>query len=107
MGRRTQAERDAMTMEMLFALFAGAVLAGAAYFGVAAFLPNVFGSLRDQEGLLGPLALAVTAVVFIAVVSIVLTRFRRATRLRRQAGGLPGGPRGPRPGGAGRTSSDS
>jgi membrane protein implicated in regulation of membrane protease activity len=93
-----------MTMEMLFALFAGAILAGAAYFGVTAFLPNVVGSLRDQEGLIGPLALAVTAVVFIVVVSIVLTRFRRATRLRRQAAGPPGGHRAPRPG---RTSPDS
>ncbi|CBG75234.1 putative membrane protein [Streptomyces scabiei 87.22] len=100
MGRRTQAERDAMTMEMLFALFAGAVLAGAAYFGVTAFLPNAFGSLRDRESLIGPLALAVTAVVFIVVVSIVLTRFRRATRLRRQAAGQ----RAPRPR---RTSPDS
>lgn len=94
-------------MEMLFALFAGAVLAGAAYFGVTAFLPNVFGSLRDQEGLTGPLALAVTVVVFIVVVSIVLTRFRRATRLRRQAAGPPGGHRTPRPDRPGRTSPDS
>lgn len=94
-------------MEMLFALFARAVLAGAAHFGVAAFLPNLFGSLRDREGLLGPLALVVTAVVFIAVVSIVLTRSRRATRLRRQAGGPPGGHRGPRPSRPGRTSPDS
>ncbi|MFE7762801.1 DUF6332 family protein [Streptomyces sp. NPDC057438] len=104
MGKRTQAERDAMTMEMLFALFAGAVLAGAAYFGVTEFLPSAFGSLGDRRSLLDLLALAVTAVVFVAVVTVVLTRFRHAAGLRRQAAGPPGGHHSAPPGG---TSPDS
>jgi hypothetical protein len=101
MGRRTQAERDAMTTEMGFALFAGAVLAGAAYFGVTEFLPA---SLRDGWSVLGPLAFTV---VFVVVVSIVLTRLRRATRLRRQAAGPPGGRRSAQPSQPGRTNPDS
>ncbi|MFD9041150.1 DUF6332 family protein [Streptomyces bottropensis] len=107
MGRRTQAERDAMTTEMVFAFCAGAVLAGAAFFGVTEFLPHVFGSLRDRWSLLGPLALTVSVVVFVAVVTIVLTRFRHATRRRRQ----PAGPLDARlpaqPGQPGRTNPDS
>ncbi|WP_216589772.1 DUF6332 family protein [Streptomyces brasiliscabiei] len=80
MGRRTQAERDAMTTEIGFALFAGTVLAGAAYFGVAEFLPDVVGSLRGRPSLLSALAVSTTVVVFIVVVTIVLTRFRRVAR---------------------------
>ncbi|MFE7834859.1 DUF6332 family protein [Streptomyces sp. NPDC057474] len=107
MGRRTQAERDAMTTEIGFALFAGAVSAGAAYFGVTEFLPNLFGSLRGRWSLLGPLALTVTVVVFVAVVTIVLTRFRRATRVGRHAAERPGGPGSAQPSRPGRTNPDS
>lgn len=107
MGRRTQAERDAMTTEIGFALFAGAVSAGAAYFGVTEFLPNVVGSLRGRWNVLGPLAVTATAVVFVAVVSIVLTRFRRAVQAGRQAPAPPGGPGAARPGQPGRTNPDS
>ncbi|WP_405892580.1 MULTISPECIES: DUF6332 family protein [unclassified Streptomyces] len=107
MGRRTQAERDAMTTEIGFAFFAGAVLAGAAYFGVTELLPHFFGSLRGRWSLLGPLALSVTVVVFVAVVTIVLTRFRRATRVSRQVPEEPGRPRSAQPSQPGRTNPDS
>ncbi|MGW0843861.1 DUF6332 family protein [Streptomyces sp. NPDC002787] len=107
MGRRTQAERDAMTTEIGFALFAGAVLAGATYFGVTEFLPKVFGSLRGRWSLLGPLAFTATVVVFVAVVTIVLTRFRHATRVARQAPAPPGRPASAQPSRPGRTNPDS
>ncbi|MFF6783255.1 DUF6332 family protein [Streptomyces sp. NPDC012510] len=102
MGRRTQAERDAMTTEIGFALFAGAVLAGAAYFSVTELLPSLFESLRGRWSLVGPLAFTATVVVFIAVVTIVLTRFRHATRAGRQATAppdRPGSARSGKPGG--------
>lgn len=95
-----------MTTEIGFALFAGAVSAGAAYFGVTEFLPNVVGALRGRWNVLGPLAVTATAVVFVAVVSIVLTRFRRAV----QAGRVPAPPGGPgaaQPSQPGRTNPDS
>lgn len=73
-----------MTTEIGFALFAGAVLAGVAYFGVTEFLPDVVGSLRSRPDMLRHLGASLTVVVFIVVVSIVLTRFRRAGRPARQ-----------------------
>lgn len=96
-----------MTTEIGFALFAGAVLAGAAYFGVTEFLPNLFGSLRGRRSLLGPLALTATVVVFVAVVTVVLTRFRRATRPPARAPAEPGGPGPAQPSQPGRTNPDS
>lgn len=93
-----------MTTEIGFALFAGAVLAGAAYFGVTEFLPSVFGSLRGRWNLLGPIALSVTVVVFVAVVTAVLTRFRRAARSDRQQ---PARPSPAQPSQPGRTNPDS
>lgn len=96
-----------MTTEIGFALFAGAVLAGAAYFGVTEFLPNLFGSLRGRWSLLGALAFTVTAVVFVAVVTIVLTRFRRATRSSGRAPAEPGRPGPAQPSQPGRTNPDS
>lgn len=96
-----------MTTEIGFALFAGAVLAGAAYFGVTEFLPNLFGSLRGRWSLLGALAFTVTAVVFVAVVTIVLTRFRRATRSSGRALAEPGRPDPAQPSQPGRTNPDS
>ncbi|MFF9776017.1 DUF6332 family protein [Streptomyces sp. NPDC013978] len=108
MGRRTQAERDAMTTEIGFALFAGAMMAGAAYFGVTEFLPNVFGSLRGRSDLLRHLAASTTVVVFVAVVTVVLTRFRHALRASREASAPPGGPDGAaQPSQPGRTKPDS
>ena len=95
-----------MTTEIGFALFAGAVLAGAAYFGVTEFLPDVVGSLRG-ESVLDLLALAVTVVVFVAVVTIVLTRFRRATRPPGQQAAGPGRPGSAQPSQPGRTNPDS
>jgi hypothetical protein len=88
-----------MTTEIGFALFAGTVLAGAAYFGVTELMPHLFGSLRGRWNLIGPLALAFTVVVFVAVVATVLTRFRRATRPDRTAAAQPSQP--------GRTNPDS
>lgn len=96
-----------MTTEIGFALFAGAVLAGAAYFGVTEFLPNLFDSLRGRWSLLGPLAFTVTVVVFVAVVTIVLTRFRRATRSSIRAPAEPGRPGPAQPSQPGRTNPDS
>ncbi|MCC9707686.1 DUF6332 family protein [Streptomyces sp. MNU76] len=107
MGRRTQAERDAMTTEIGFALFAGAVMAGAAYFGVTEFLPDVVGSLRGREDLLRHLSAAATVVVFVAVVTIVLTRFRHALRTDRRAPAPPDGPGEARPSRPGRTNPNS
>ncbi len=88
-----------MTTEIGFALFAGTVLAGAAYFGVTELMPHLFGSLRGRWSLIGPLSLAVTVVVFVAVVATVLARFRRATRPGRRAPAQPSQP--------GRTNPDS
>lgn len=96
-----------MTTEIGFALFAGAVLAGAAYFGVTELLPTVFGSLRGRWSLLGPIAVSVTVVVFVAVVTTVLTRFRRATRPGGQGPAPPGRPGAAQPSQPGRTNPDS
>lgn len=96
-----------MTTEIGFALFAGAVMAGAAYFGVTEFLPDVVGSLRGRSNLLRSLAAISTVVVFIAVVTIVLTRFRHALRASRQAPAPPGGPGAAQPGRPGHTNPDS
>jgi hypothetical protein len=74
MGKRTQAERDAMTVEIGFALFAGAILAGAAFMGVAHALPAVFGM---SGGSLRQTAAGIAACVFLATVVTVLTRFPR------------------------------
>ncbi|WP_217178307.1 DUF6332 family protein [Streptomyces sp. AC495_CC817] len=107
MRRRTQAERDAITTEIGFALFAGAVMAGVAYFGVSEFLPDVVGSLRGREDLLRHLSTAATVVVFIAVVTIVLTRFRHALRPGRPAPAPPAGPGAAQPGPPGRNHPNS
>ncbi|MFJ3222123.1 DUF6332 family protein [Streptomyces sp. NPDC086783] len=74
MGKRTQAERDAMTVEIGYALFAGAVLAGAAFMAVAHALPAAFGI---SGGPLRQTAAGLAAGVFFATVVTVLTRFPR------------------------------
>ncbi|MET7698855.1 MULTISPECIES: DUF6332 family protein [unclassified Streptomyces] len=80
MGRRTKAEEDAETVEIVYALFAAAILAGAAFFGVSEVLPMLFGSLRARHDLLGPLAALSAVIVFPTVLVIVLGRFRRAAQ---------------------------
>ncbi|MFE6891218.1 DUF6332 family protein [Streptomyces sp. NPDC057694] len=74
--RRTQAERDAMTVEIGFALFTGALLAGTVFALVAvpALLGGVSGGTRG--GLLWTAGIA-AAVAFVARVAWVLTRFDR------------------------------
>ena len=80
MGRRTKAEEDAETVEIGYALFAATVLAGAAFFGVSEVLPMLFGSLRSRHDLLRPIGALSAVVVFLAVVVIVLVRFRRTAQ---------------------------
>ncbi|MGP4046929.1 DUF6332 family protein [Streptomyces sp. 2A115] len=78
MSRRTQAERDAMTVEIGFAFFAGSVLAGATFFAVQQGLPALFASLRDDESTLTLPAFALATVAFIGVITAVLARRRAA-----------------------------
>ncbi|MEV5611265.1 DUF6332 family protein [Streptomyces sp. NPDC052225] len=78
--RRTQAERDAMTVEIGFALATGALLGGAVFLLFA--LPVLFGALTGgaASGLLGVGATA-AGVAFVVRVARVLWRFgERAQR---------------------------
>ncbi|WP_353940763.1 DUF6332 family protein [Streptomyces sp. HUAS MG91] len=74
--RRTQAQRDAMTVEIGFALFTGALLAAAVFalLALPAFLGLVSGGAR---GGLYSAAGTVAAVAFLARVVRVLSRFDR------------------------------
>ncbi|MEU1038598.1 DUF6332 family protein [Streptomyces sp. NPDC005551] len=76
MGRRTQAERDAMTVEIGYALFAGAVLAGAVCLGVLHAVPALFGTPGGTSHTLKQAAAGLTAVTFFATVATVLIRFQ-------------------------------
>jgi uncharacterized transporter YbjL len=78
MGKRTQAERDAMTVEIGYALFAATVPAGASYFAVTEVAPEFVGSLSEQQTRLNAVALPLTVIVFVVVVVTVLARFHRA-----------------------------
>ncbi|MGW0904750.1 DUF6332 family protein [Streptomyces sp. NPDC002853] len=79
MGRRTQAERDANTVEIGFALFAATSLAGATMLAVAspAFF---FGVTSPGQGTLVLAGKIVGIVVFVAVLVTILVRHRRAPR---------------------------
>ncbi|MER5947992.1 DUF6332 family protein [Streptomyces sp. NPDC001904] len=94
--RRTQAERDAMTVEIGFALFTGALLAGVVFALLS--LPAFLGIVpRGAHGGLYCAAGSVAAVTFLARVVRVLSRFdrHRSARDADHLGGTAGyGPKG-------------
>ncbi|MEV0573761.1 DUF6332 family protein [Streptomyces sp. NBC_01463] len=74
MGHRSQADRDAMTVEIGFAVVTGALLAGAAFLTVCA--PALLLTSRDSvPSALFMAATAVAALVFVGRVVDVLWRF--------------------------------
>ena len=75
-GRRTQAERDAMTVEIGYAL-CSALFAAAVLFGAVAGPALLFELPGTVEKLLVRVALTIAPVVFVARVISVLVRFRR------------------------------
>ncbi|MEU9094793.1 DUF6332 family protein [Streptomyces sp. NPDC048428] len=104
MGHRSQADRDAMTVEIGFAVLTGALLAAVAFVAVCApaLLPASGGGVG--HGLLVAAA-AVAVLVFVGRVVDVLWRFRRRDTERevgRRGPVLPDQPSQP-----GRTSPDS
>ncbi|MFK4071732.1 DUF6332 family protein [Streptomyces sp. NPDC029674] len=79
MGRRTQAERDANTVEITYALFVATSLAGCTVLAVGS--PAFFFGVRSpSEGTLVRAGLIAGAVVFVAALAIILVRHRRAPR---------------------------
>lgn len=84
MGQRTQAQRDAATVEIGFALFVATTLAGAAFFAVPA-TARFFGASSASEPTLNRIGAIVAATVFVASVVTVLVRHRR-TRQPSQPG---------------------
>ncbi|MFI1675610.1 DUF6332 family protein [Streptomyces sp. NPDC020607] len=81
MERRTQAERDADTVEIAYALFVAASLAGGTMLAVAspAFF---FGVTSPSEGTLVRAGVIAGAVVFFAVLATILLRHGRAPHRR-------------------------
>jgi hypothetical protein len=75
-GRRTQAERDAITVEIGYAL-SSAAFAAALLFGAVAGPGYAFGLSPGVRGALVATAAALAAVLFAARVVSVLVRFRR------------------------------
>ncbi|MFF7277084.1 DUF6332 family protein [Streptomyces griseorubiginosus] len=75
-GRRNQAERDAMTVEIGYAL-CSALFAAAILFGAVAGPALLFELPGTVEKLLVRVALTIAPVVFVARVISVLVRFRR------------------------------
>ncbi|MFI5632652.1 DUF6332 family protein [Streptomyces sp. NPDC051664] len=104
MGRRSQEDRDAVTVEIGFALVSAAFLAAAAFVAVAA--PTVYLDLpRTAEHLLDRIGAVVAAVVFVARLVDVLWGFPRRGSRRPAA---THGPQAPsQPSQPGRTSPDS
>ncbi|WP_330456182.1 DUF6332 family protein [Streptomyces sp. NBC_00820] len=78
-GRRTDAERDAVTVEIGYAL-AGAAFAAAVVFGAVAGPALLFELPPLPRAVLPRLGLAVAAVLFVARVVSVLVRFRQAAQ---------------------------
>ncbi|NED83469.1 hypothetical protein G3I76_25670 [Streptomyces sp. SID11233] len=116
MGHRSQADRDAMTVEIGFAVLSGAVMAAGAFIVVC--VPTAF--LAPHDGLRSVLLMVATGVaglVFMGRVIDVLWRFGRrdsavelgsAGPARGGAGGTGHGPPAPvQPSQPGRTSPDS
>ena len=75
-GRRNQAERDAITVEIGYAL-CSALFAAAVLFGAVAGPALLFELPDTVEKLLLRIGLAIAPVVFVARVISVLVRFRR------------------------------
>lgn len=75
-GRRTQAERDAITVEIGYALFT-AVLAAAVVFGAVAGPVLLFDLPHTVETVLLCTAFVLAPLLFLARVVSVLLRFRR------------------------------
>ncbi|MER5360264.1 DUF6332 family protein [Streptomyces sp. NPDC002785] len=105
MGRRSQEDRDAVTVEIGFAVVSGALLAAAAF--TASYVPALLLGLPGaaRSGLAG-IAAVVAALVFVGRVVDVLWRFGRrntAVPVVRRPPSCPGG----QPSQPGRTSPDS
>ncbi|MGC0405529.1 hypothetical protein RKD27_008173 [Streptomyces sp. SAI-126] len=75
-GRRNQAERDAITVEIGYALFS-ALFAAAVLFGAVAGPALLFELPGTVEKLLVRVGLTIAPVLFVARVISVLVRFRR------------------------------
>ncbi|MFB6784070.1 MULTISPECIES: DUF6332 family protein [unclassified Streptomyces] len=104
MGRRSQEDRDAMTVEIVFALVSGAVLAAAAFIAVGA--ATVYLDLsRTAERVVLLSGAVVSAVVFVARLVDVLWGFPRRGRGRPTATLRPQDPS--QPSQPGRTRPDS
>ncbi|MCX4967822.1 DUF6332 family protein [Streptomyces sp. NBC_00654] len=98
MGRRTQADRDAITIEIGYAVVSGVAVAAVTCAGI--YVPAMFLDLtRTGEHLLFKIAVGAAAVVFLARVVHVLRRFPRPAEGRRVPDAQPSQP--------GRTSPDS
>ncbi|MEU9059612.1 DUF6332 family protein [Streptomyces sp. NPDC048430] len=98
MSRRTQAERDAMTLEIGYALVSGVVVAAATFAGVC--LPALLLQLpAGAERVLFRVGAVLGALVFALRVVHVLRHFPRAAEERRLPAVQPSQP--------GRTSPDS
>ncbi|MFE7276546.1 DUF6332 family protein [Streptomyces sp. NPDC057623] len=78
-GRRRQAERDAMTVEIGYALFSAA-FAAAVVFGAIVGPVFVFDVLQGARGTLVSVGATVAVVLFFARVVSVLTRFRKRSQ---------------------------
>ncbi|MFF5724523.1 DUF6332 family protein [[Kitasatospora] papulosa] len=88
MSRRTQAERDAMTVEIGYALVSGAVVALVTFAGI--FLPTLLVDLPNvAERVLSRTGAALGAVAFALRVIHVLWRFPRTAGGRRLPPGRP------------------
>ncbi|MFF1461980.1 DUF6332 family protein [Streptomyces sp. NPDC058330] len=92
MGRRTQAERDAVTVEIGYAVVSGCLVAAATCAGVC--LPALFLDLPAAgERFLFMGGAVLGAVVFAVRVAHVLWRFPRSTAGLPRRAGRPGGTR--------------
>ncbi|MFF0290572.1 DUF6332 family protein [Streptomyces sp. NPDC005262] len=106
MGRRSQEDRDAMTVEIGFALVSAAFLAAAAFVAVA--MTTVYLDLpRTAEHVLDRIGAVVAAVVFIARLVDVLWGFPRRGGRRPAGTDGPQAPAPSQPSQPGRTSPDS
>ncbi|CAL9354730.1 hypothetical protein SUDANB58_00535 [Streptomyces sp. enrichment culture] len=85
-GRRSRAERDAVTVEIGYALFSAA-FAAAVLFGAVAGPAYVFDLPAGARNTLIGCGRAVAAVVFVVRVVGVLVRFRRSAQAGRTGPG--------------------
>ncbi|MFF1922930.1 DUF6332 family protein [Streptomyces sp. NPDC058221] len=105
MGDRSQADRDAMTVEIGFAVLTGAVMAAGAFLAVR--VPTTLLVPHDgARSVMFVVAAAVAVLVFLGRVVDVLWRFGRRDAMA-GIGGPGGPPRPDQPSQPGRTSPDS